>query len=180
MIRNSNRRGVGLAALALWALAVLAPAMRPALAGEIVGRPEVIDGDTLDFSGRIVRLYGIDAPELEQSCRAAGRTWPCGKEARWAAINRIHPHWVTCVEKGRAPDRAILAVCYLAGIGQHDLNAWLVREGWALAERGARIGRVLRKVSRSTGDQRGRQREQAQTFFLFPLSFRRQGSSDIE
>jgi len=140
MIRNSNRRGVGLAALALWGLAVLAPSMRPALAGEIVGRPAVIDGDTLDFSGRIVRLYGIDAPELEQSCRAAGRTWPCGKEARWAAINRIHPHWVTCVEKGRAPDRAILAVCYLAGIGQHDLNAWLVREGWALAGHGAAPG----------------------------------------
>ena len=71
MIRNPNRRRVTLAALALWGLAILAPAMRPALAGEIVGRPEVIDGDTLDFSGRIVRLYDIDAPELEQSCRAA-------------------------------------------------------------------------------------------------------------
>jgi endonuclease YncB( thermonuclease family) len=42
---------------------------------------------------------------------------------------------VTCVERGRAPDGAILAVCYLAGLGQHDLNAWLVAQGWALADR---------------------------------------------
>ena len=140
MTQRSNRRDARLALLAVLTLAAIGPQARPALAGEIVGRPEVIDGDTLDFSGRRVRLHGIDAPELEQSCRAAGRTWPCGKEARWAAINRIHPHWATCVEKGRAPDGAILAVCYLAGIGQHDLNAWLVREGWALAERGAAPG----------------------------------------
>lgn len=104
-----------------------------AQAGEIVGRPKVVDGDTLDFSGRIVRLYGIDAPELDQTCRADDQLWPCGKEASWAAANRIHPHWVTCVPKGHAPDGAELAVCYLAGIGQQELNVWLVAKGWALA-----------------------------------------------
>ncbi len=135
--RNGAAAGTGLAAWALLAVLVIGLLARPALAGEIVGRPDVIDGNTLSFSGRIVRLYGIDAPALAQTCRAAGRIWPCGKEARWAAINRIYPHWVTCVERGLAADGAILAVCYLAGIGQHDLNAWLVREGWALAERGA-------------------------------------------
>ncbi|MFQ5774553.1 MAG: thermonuclease family protein [Kiloniellaceae bacterium] len=106
-------------------------------AAEIVGRPRVIDADTLDFSGQIVRLFGIDAPEVGQTCRAAGRVWPCGMEARWAAINRVSPHWVTCVEKARHRDRSVTAVCYLAGIGQHELNAWLVAQGWALADRAA-------------------------------------------
>lgn len=104
-------------------------------AGDIVGRPRVVDGDTLDFAGQTVRLYGIDAPEAEQTCRAGTRTWPCGKEARWAAINRVSPHWVTCVERERSPDGGVAAVCYLAGVGQHELNAWLVAEGWALADR---------------------------------------------
>jgi endonuclease YncB( thermonuclease family) len=125
----------GLPACLAAALAFLLVLSGPAGAGEIVGKPRVIDGDTLDFSGRIVRLFGIDAPEIEQTCRAAGRTWPCGKEARWAAINRVSPHWVTCVDKGRASDGATLAICYLAGAGQWDFNAWMVAQGWALADR---------------------------------------------
>ncbi len=136
MTQRSNRCGARLALLAVLTLAVIGSQSRPAQAGEIVGRPRVIDAGRLDFSGRVVRLYGIDAPALAQGCRANGQSWPCGKEARWAAINRIHPHWVTCIEKGRAPDGAVLAVCYLAGVGQHDLNAWLVTEGWALAAPG--------------------------------------------
>ncbi len=122
-------------ALIILALVILALSAGSGLAGEIVGRPQVIDGNRLDFSGLVVRLHGIDAPDREQTCRAAGRTWPCGNEARWAAINRIHPHWVTCVETGTAPGGEVRAVCYLAGIGEHDLNAWMVAQGWALAER---------------------------------------------
>ena len=29
----------------------------------------VIDGDTLEVSGRRVRLFGIDAPEIKQKCK---------------------------------------------------------------------------------------------------------------
>jgi len=137
MKRQGGHFGLRLALGAALALSVLGALGGPGLAGEIVGRPQVIDGNTLDFSGRVIRLAGIDAPELAQTCRAAGQDWPCGKEARWAAINRIHPHWVTCVERGRAPDGAALALCYLAGLGQHELNAWLVARGWALGASGA-------------------------------------------
>ncbi|NCO87895.1 MAG: thermonuclease family protein, partial [Rhodobacterales bacterium] len=35
---------------------------------EIAGPVAVIDGDTLDVGGTRVRLYGIDAVELSQSC----------------------------------------------------------------------------------------------------------------
>jgi len=123
------------------ALLVAGAVPRPGLAQEIAGRPRVIDAGTLDFSGRRVRLHGIDAPDLTQICRLpdqeGGLSWTCGRDARWAAINRIHPHWVTCHARGQASDGAELAVCFLAGFGQHELNVWLVAQGWALAAPGA-------------------------------------------
>jgi endonuclease YncB( thermonuclease family) len=127
-------RGLIWAVLALSAVANWALSAGPGLAGEIAGKPRVVDAGTLDFSGRIVRLHGVDAPKAGQTCRAGGQAWSCGRDARWAAINRIGGHWVTCVEKSQAGDGSSRAVCYLAGAGQHDLGAWLVREGWALAD----------------------------------------------
>jgi len=126
-------RVLGRALGAVLALLVVSAGPRAGLAQEIAGRPQVIDAGTLDFSGRRVRLYGISAPDLTQTCRLAGQSWTCGRDARWAAINRIHPHWVSCDARGRDPDGAALAICYLAGFGQHELNVWLVGQGWALA-----------------------------------------------
>jgi endonuclease YncB( thermonuclease family) len=104
-------------------------------AAEIVGRPRVVDGDSLTFAGRLVHLWGVDAPERKQTCGSPSGPWPCGEEARWALLNRVSPHWVTCVEMGEAADGAVQARCYLAGVGQQEVNAWLVAEGWALADR---------------------------------------------
>lgn len=126
-------RTVGLAL----GLTVAAMPAAAAVAEEIVGKPRVVDGDTLDFSGRLVRLFGIDALEIDQVCGAGGRTWACGKEAHWAALDRVSPHWVTCVVRAQTGDGSVVAVCYLAGAGQFDLNAWLVEQGWAFADRDA-------------------------------------------
>jgi endonuclease YncB( thermonuclease family) len=41
----------------------------------------VIDGDTVEIDGRLVQLYGIDAPELGQLCDRDGELWECGREA---------------------------------------------------------------------------------------------------
>lgn len=40
----------------------------------------VIDGDTLSIGGQSVRLYGMDAPELHQTCD--GGRWAPGPLAR--------------------------------------------------------------------------------------------------
>ncbi len=55
----------------------------PAGAQEISGQMRFIDADTLMLGQVKIRLFGIDAPELDQQCqRADGATWACG---RWAA-----------------------------------------------------------------------------------------------
>lgn len=69
------------AALGCLAAALLTIAPAPAEAKDLVqGFPKVVDGDTLDFSGTRVRLFGIDAPETKQSCTAGkGGEYMCGE-----------------------------------------------------------------------------------------------------
>lgn len=104
---------------------------------DIRGRaPQVIDSALLDFGGQPVYLYGLRGVGADEVCRPpGGNSWPCGREARWAARNRIANHWVECLERGRGPGGEVFAVCYLGGVGGPELNAWLVEQGWARAAR---------------------------------------------
>ena len=90
----------------------------------------VIDADTVDIDGTRHRLFGIDAPEASQTCRAWGRTWDCGAAATEALMSRAAGMGCT----GSDTDRfgRVLGVCSSGG---DDLNAWLVANGWALAYR---------------------------------------------
>lgn len=91
---------------------------------------DVIDGDTLRDAGARVRLYGIDAPELAQSCQRDMREWPCGAAAASALRTRIGRRAVTCNDRGADRYGRRLAVCT---VGVTDLGAWMVRRGWAVA-----------------------------------------------
>src|SRR5689334_16861478 len=89
--RNSLRRQVASAlagAVAFGILALIARADRAADA-PLAGVARVIDGDTIDVQGTRIRLEGIDAPEIAQTCasRMLG-TWRCG-EAAAAAMRRL-------------------------------------------------------------------------------------------
>ncbi len=50
----------------------------PALAQGITGPARVVDGDTIDVAGQRIRLYGIDAPEKNQTCQIEDVPWACG------------------------------------------------------------------------------------------------------
>ena len=88
----------------------------------------VLDADTIDIDGTRYRLHGIDAPESYQTCRAWGHTWECGKAATQAF--RSHIEGISCSEA--STDRYGRAVGHCS-VGDEDINAWLVRNGWAIA-----------------------------------------------
>lgn len=121
-----------LVAIGLAGLVVVAATLLPALAEDLVGRATVIDGDTIDIAGARVRLNGIDAPEKAQLCETGQGTWACGTNATRVLTSATQGTDVTC--RGDRRDRygRLLAVCYAKGV---DLNAQMVRDGWALAYR---------------------------------------------
>lgn len=110
------------AALVAWA--------SPAAAETLSGVASVIDGDTLEIHGERIRLHGIDAPESGQHCRYAGTLQRCGQQAANALAEMIGRQAVRCEGKERDRYGRLIAVCYS---GEANLNASMVRSGWALA-----------------------------------------------
>jgi endonuclease YncB( thermonuclease family) len=99
----------------------------------ITGPTRVIDGETLEVAGQRIRLLGVDAPELGQSCQHGGRDYACGRVARATLWNLIGGLDVSCEPDGATParDGAVRATCSAGGI---SLNEAMVRSGWALAD----------------------------------------------
>lgn len=106
----------------------------PAQASEVLrGVASVIDGDSLEIRGVVIRLHGIDAPEVRQRCLDANwRAYWCGQHAALALADRIG--WLIVECRGSNWDRfgRLIAVCTQDGT---DLNGWLVSRGHALAYR---------------------------------------------
>ena len=96
----------------------------------LTGRARVIDGDTIELSGRHVRLEGIDAPESPRPASAWFGTWPCGTAATEALSRLISMKTVTCNRRGLDKYGRTLAVCFVDG---RDINAQMVRQGYAWA-----------------------------------------------
>lgn len=104
-----------------------------ASANIVSGIAEVIDGDTIGIRGlsERIRLYGIDTPEGRQTCLdPAGKRYLCGSRAADALAALIGRNGrVTCSEEDRDRYGRIVAVCR---IGSKDINAEMVRSGWAI------------------------------------------------
>lgn len=160
------RPGVAAMLLAL----ILAPASALAAPpSEIIGTAAVIDGDTIEVGGTKVRLNGIDAPEAKQTCQLGGLEWPCGRNASLSLSRATAGQPVTC--RGTRTDRygRLVATCY---VGDIDLNARMVREGWALAFRKYSKAYVADE-SEARANARGLWRGQ----FLEPWEWRKQAKA---
>lgn len=105
----------------------------PAGGGAVwAGRAHVLDADTIEVRGRRIRLHGIDAPENDQMCERNRRPWRCGRDATEALRGHLAGRSVTCHELDVDRFGRSVARCLVNG---QDVNAWLVRNGWAIAYR---------------------------------------------
>ncbi|MBX3121588.1 MAG: thermonuclease family protein [Nitrospira sp.] len=119
-------------AVAIALLGFVGSAVAQTPLAKISGKARIVDGDTINIGGIQIRLEGIDAPETEQTCFGAkGDRWQCGKTATQRLAGLIKGEEVTCEKSGEDRYRRTLAFCRLAD--GTELNAWLVREGLALA-----------------------------------------------
>ncbi len=109
---------------------------------DLEGKACVESGDTIYIGGRRgsrscqggvgVRLRGIDAPELGQTCKhPSGRYFLCGRYAASFLLERLMREKVRCEGNTKNPDGLVLATCY---VGKTDLNMLMVDQGWAVAD----------------------------------------------
>lgn len=98
--------------------------------GPIAGIADVRDGDSLVVGRQRVRLEGIDAPELAQSCTRGGKPWKCGEDARRHLSRLIGNHKVECAGPKRDQYNRLLARCRAAS---RDLNRSMVADGMAVS-----------------------------------------------
>ena len=119
--------GLG-AALVLIGLVAVAVYLAPE---EVVaGFAQVIDGDSIRLEDRDIRIAGIDAPELRQTCVVQSGPYPCGDVARKALGDMLAGRIVTCRLSGRDRYGRRLASCEADG---EDIGAALVSRGFAVA-----------------------------------------------
>jgi endonuclease YncB( thermonuclease family) len=142
LLQNVMATGPRLVRLVLMLALLMAMSSHATLA-EMAGEPKVIDGDTLEVAGAVIRLRGIDAPELGQTCRIGERAYDCGEIARTALLDLTAGVAVTCEP---APAGA--------GYGAEDSVAdgrigRCTADGYDLSEGMAYTGRALalRRVS---------------------------------
>jgi endonuclease YncB( thermonuclease family) len=91
----------------------------------------VVDGDTLVHGGERIRLTGIDAPELAQTCRdGQARAWSCGQAAKERLAALVSQGGVSCSARGKDRYHRTLAICSAGGVA--DVGAALVRGGYAV------------------------------------------------
>lgn len=110
-----------------------APALNMNELPVVSGRVSVVTGDTLRMKGKYISLYGIDAPEIDQTCaNKSGRSYHCGKAAaRWLSDWLINADAeVDCRILQKDSKGNMVGVCSL---GPYDIGAAMANAGWAVA-----------------------------------------------
>lgn len=89
-----------------------------------------VDGDSLLSGETRLRLLGIDAPELSQTCMRAGKAWNCGRDARQALAILVSAKAVTCEGGQKDKYGRLLVTCRN---GSLDINRQQVLMGMAVS-----------------------------------------------
>lgn len=105
----------------------------PASAQDIVGRAHVVDGDTIRVNDVAIRIYGIDAPETDQTCTTEqGLAWACGSWVRDRAREAFENQQTRCVPITTDRYDRVVARCT---VRQKDFGQHMVESGLAFAYR---------------------------------------------
>lgn len=87
----------------------------------ISGKCYVIDGDTIVINKTHIRLFGIDAPEMNH---------PWGKKAKWELVQICKGRVITATLDGSISHDRVVATCRLPD--GTDLSEEMVRRGLAI------------------------------------------------
>ena len=91
----------------------------------------VVDGDSFVVGTRKLRLDGIDAPELKQTCRDSQNVeWPCGRVSRAALEKLLLEPSLSCTAE--AQDRYARSVATCRSTSTPDIAAAQVSDGMAV------------------------------------------------
>ena len=94
---------------------------------------KIIDGDTIILNSEKIRFYGIDTPEIKQTCTDNyGHTYSCGIRAKLELKKIIGSKKVSCIKKTKDRYKRSISICY---VDKNDINSLMVKRGWALAYR---------------------------------------------
>ena len=93
---------------------------------------KVIDGDSFRSASDEFRIYGIDAPEFQQTCKKKdGTDWACGRAAKRQLEDLLRTSAHECEVNAR--DRFGRAIVSCKDRGKTDLGAAMVASGLALS-----------------------------------------------
>ena len=107
----------------------------------ISGIAKVIDGDTILINKKKIRLFGIDAPERDQKCQkiwltisffSFNKDYFCGEISTNRLKKKINNQFMSCKWKNKDRYKRFIAECFK---GKTNINAWMVRYGYAVAYR---------------------------------------------
>lgn len=80
------------------------------------GEARIVDGDTIEISGRTIRFIDFDAPEMQQQCTmevyGAPRPFPCGETAKRVLRHMAEKYSLSCVLEGEDVYGRALGRCY--------------------------------------------------------------------
>ena len=106
---------------------------------KIEGVPSVTDGDTIKINGNKIRLFGIDAPEVKQSCKkpfisfsfySLYKKYNCGVISTEKLRDKISNKKISCLISNKDRYGRFIGECFYKKL---NLNSWMVKNGYAAA-----------------------------------------------
>ena len=99
---------------------------------------KIIDGDTIILNSEKIRLYGIDTPEIKQTCTDNyGHTYLCGVKAKLELEKIIGSRKISCIKKTKDRYKRSISICY---VDENDINSLMK------TRMGTRLPKIFKKI----------------------------------